>query len=232
MEWKLSPRATICSAIGAWLLAIFLEKTGVITPEIAWTIVGLASLLFIPAIAELCGFKSSKTSLQTTSPLRIDFPGEHSCSEFIEEPTKVFQGTVSRKIVYVNIENKSDHDVRNVRAQIDSFRTVTDSGAEKPHLIAGDKIFPLKFQEKKPELDFSPHMNVRLNLISYARHFLESFVRIEGLDPEARSHQILHESKPWKFTVKVTADGYMPVQRDFMASVDGGGLLVSACDSK
>jgi hypothetical protein len=67
MEWNLSPRATICSAIGAWLLAIFLEKTGMITPDIAWVIVGLSSLLFIPAIIELCGFKrSSKASPNAT----------------------------------------------------------------------------------------------------------------------------------------------------------------------
>ena len=57
MEWKLSSKATILSGVGAWILAYSLEKAEVITANVAIVMACASLLLFIPACAELLGWK-------------------------------------------------------------------------------------------------------------------------------------------------------------------------------
>ena len=56
MDWKLSSKATILSAVGAWILAYCLQKADVITADVAIVIACASVLLFIPAVTELLGW--------------------------------------------------------------------------------------------------------------------------------------------------------------------------------
>lgn len=164
------------------------------------------------------------------SPLKIEFPDECSCSAFIKEPAKIGQDMVSRNIVWVNIQNSSEYDVRNVRGEIRSFVAPNSDAPEDIKGVFANKIVALRFQEDKTVLDFSPHMSARLYMISYAQHFLSGFLRIEGVDQDAHENQFLHSSDVWTFKIRVTADGFLPVQREFTALVNEGSLQVKACD--
>lgn len=156
------------------------------------------------------------------SPISLRFPDEISCSEFIDEAATIGFDKVSRRIFWVDVVNESDKNVRNVRAYISSVKELSVHGASDPHPVIGSKIFHLKFGERSDVLDFAPHMCARLYLVSYANNFLPGFIRIEGENKE-----ILHQDKAWEFSVRVTADGVLPTEKTFAASVDNGMLRLS-----
>jgi hypothetical protein len=121
------------------------------------------SALFVLGLVVACQnywlHKSTTDITGDQSPIKFDFPDEWSCSEFVMERARVGTDMLSRKMVWVNIKNESDHDVRNVRAEIGDFRTVTDAGAEEIHPVVANKTFPLQFHRNTTVLNFSPHMN-------------------------------------------------------------------------
>ena len=158
-----------------------------------------------------------------TSPLKINFSGEMSQSEFIEEPAQIGTDRVSRRIFWVNIYNDSGKDIKNARGEMSSIKILSSDGIEEDHPLFRGKTFPLTFPGGNQVLDFSPHMNARLPLLSHASHFLPGFIRIEG-----HERPFMHESKLWK--VKVTADGYLPVERAFTTTAADGLLDMKAVD--
>lgn len=158
----------------------------------------------------------------SVSSLTFVFPDETSCSEFIEEAAKIGSEKVDRRLFWVDVVNESDQNVRNVRAYLFSVRELSIHGVEEPHPVLGSKIFHLKFSGRSDVLDFSPHMCARLYLVSYAKNFLPGFIRIEGENKE-----VMHQGKAWKFSVRITADGFLPTEKSFAASVDNGLLRLS-----
>ena len=132
---------------------------------------------------------------------------------------------MSRRIFWVTVHNNSDQDIRNVRAEIASVRLWTIHGEEQTSPVIANKTFTLQFQEGKSLLDLSPRMGAKLPLISHARQWMPGFIRLEG-----SAYELLHDSAAWKFTVKVTANGFLPVQRDFIASVKEQLLEMSVRD--
>ena len=161
-------------------------------------------------------FKRFRDSQQQVSPLKIEFSDEWSCSEFIQEQATIGSDMVSRRVFWTIVRNDSSRDVRNVRAQIGDIREWTILGEGAQHTGIGQKTFPLQFHGGMRVFDFSPQMVERLPLVSYAAQPMASFIRIEGENTPVR-----HDDKAWRFTVTITADGLLPVKRNFLASVNG-----------
>lgn len=117
MEWKLSPKATILSAIGAWILTFSLERTGMITSNIAIFIAILSLILFIPAGAELFGWKRK----QNSKPLEIIFDLANPANRFwsMEAPASGGGETMPHWEYRVEIKNNSVKTIRNVTVTVE-----------------------------------------------------------------------------------------------------------------
>ena len=85
--------------------------------------------------------------------------------------------------------------------------------------MIANKTLTLQFQEGKSVLDLSPRMGAKLPLISQAYFSCETMDAGFIQTTKGSAYEFLHDSAAWKFTVKVTANGFLPVQRDFIASV-------------
>jgi hypothetical protein len=205
------------STITSALASVYTEKPAVI---FIWGLCAFADGLIISNQflfrKTLQNKLSGSDAERTSSPLKINFSDDASHSEFVKERAQVGQDMVSRRIFWVNIYNDSGKDIKNARGEMISIKVISTDGTEEDYVLFKDKTFPLTFQGGKQCLDFSPHMNVRLPFLSHASHFMPSFIRIEG-----HERPFMHESKAWKLKVKVTADGCAPVERAFIASVNG-----------